>query len=107
MGVPYSIGFASRHPETLSGLVLLDYPARHPKYTVGWAERWASEPSIMDRPDRIKALLGIENESSEVLLWEDLDRIGCPVLVIGEDSRTLSSRKSTLTYTINIYGTWR
>src|SRR5437870_5257507 len=28
-------------------------------------------------------LRGRETESSEVLLWEDLDRIDCPVLVIG------------------------
>ncbi len=83
MGVPYSIGFASRRPEKLSGLILLDYQARHPKYSVGWAERWASDPSIMDRPDRITALRGLEKESSEVLLWENLDRIDCPVLVIG------------------------
>jgi len=83
MGVPYSIGFASRHPEKLSGLILLDYQARHPKYSAGWAERWASDPSIMDRPDRITALRGLEKESSEVLLWENLDRIDCPVLVIG------------------------
>jgi pimeloyl-ACP methyl ester carboxylesterase len=83
MGVPYSIGFASRHPEKLSGLILLDYQARYPKYSVGWAERWASDPSIMDRPDRIKALRGLEKESSEVLLWENLEGIDCPVLLIG------------------------
>src|SRR5438445_8033390 len=82
MGVPYSIGFASRHPEKLSGLILLDYQARHPEYSPGWGERWASDPSRMDRPDRITALRGLEKESSEGLLWENLDRIDCPVLVI-------------------------
>ena len=83
MGVPYSIGFASRCPEKVSGLILLDYQARYPKYSAGWAERWASDPSIMDRLGRITALRGLEKESSEVPLWENLDRIDCPVLVIG------------------------
>src|SRR5438309_10763644 len=56
MGVPYSIGFASRYPEKLSGLILLDYQARHPESSAGWAERWASDLAIMDRPARITAL---------------------------------------------------
>ncbi|HZY94113.1 MAG TPA: alpha/beta hydrolase [Candidatus Bathyarchaeia archaeon] len=40
IGVTYSIAFAAQHPELVSGLVLLDYPARYPKFSAGWAERW-------------------------------------------------------------------
>ncbi len=83
IGVTYSIAYASRNPGLVSGLVLLDYAARHPKWSHGWAERVSSDPSIGKDPDRMRGLEGLERESAEVVLWDSLDRIKCPVLIIG------------------------
>ncbi len=80
VGVAYSIGYASHHPETLSGLILLDYPARHPAFKPEWADRGLSDHSYDWKPHAVRA---IQQESTEVPLWEDLHKIPCPVLVIG------------------------
>src|SRR5256712_12974031 len=83
LGVTYSIAYAARHPELVAGLVLLDYPARYPKFSAGWAERWSSEPSVKDNPDRMRGMRGLERESTEILLWDRLDAIRTPILLIG------------------------
>lgn len=83
IGVTYSIGYVYRNLGLVSGLILLDYPARHPKLGAGWAERVSSDPSIGKDPGRMTGLRGLERESVEVVLWDSLDRIKCPVLVIG------------------------
>ncbi len=83
IGVTYSIAYVSRNPGTVSGLVLLDYAARHPKWSHGWAERVSSDPSIGKDPNRMRGLDGLERESADVVLWDSLDRIKCPVLIIG------------------------
>ncbi len=83
IGVTYSIGYASRHTTSVSGLILLDYPARHPKWPPGWAERLLSDPAMADNPNTVRGLRGLERDSEEILLWESLSRIQCPTLVIG------------------------
>ena len=83
IGVTYSIAYVAQHPELVSGLVLLDYPARYPKFSAGWAERWSSEQSIKDNPDRVRGLRGLERDSREILLWDRLDTIRSPILLIG------------------------
>ena len=83
LGVTYSIAYAAQHPELVSGLVLLDYPARYPKFSAGWAERWSSEPSIKDNLDRMRGMRGLERESTEILLWDRLDAIKIQMLLIG------------------------
>ena len=83
IGVTFSIAYAAGHPERVSGLVLLDYPARYPKFSAGWAERWSSEPSVKDNPDRMRGLRGLERESTELLLWDRLNAIKSPILLIG------------------------
>src|SRR5712692_1541700 len=84
VGVFYAIGYACRHPDMIAGLVLLDYPARHPKLSRAWGERMVQfDPSIATSPDRMRGIRGLERESSEILLWDELRSIECPVLVIG------------------------
>ncbi|TMI50849.1 alpha/beta hydrolase [Candidatus Bathyarchaeota archaeon] len=83
LGVTYSIAYAAQHPELVAGLVLLDYPARHPKFSAGWAERWSSEPSVKDDPNRMRGMRGLERDSTEILLWDKLDAIRSPILLIG------------------------
>ncbi len=80
VGVAYSVGYASQHSETLGGLILLDYPARHPAFKPDWAVRGLSDPSYDWKPHAVRA---IQQESTEVPLWDDLHKIRCPVLVIG------------------------
>ena len=81
--VTYSISYASLHQKSVAGLILLDYPARYPKWPAGWAERLISDPSIAGNPDTLRGLRGLERESSEVLLRDSLSEIKCSVLVIG------------------------
>ena len=83
VGVTYSLAYTAKRPELVLGLILLDYPARHPRWPAGWAERWLAEPSIRDNPNRIRGLRGLERESTEVVLWDKLAEIKSPVLVIG------------------------
>ena len=80
VGVAYSIGYASHHPGSVAGLILLDYPARHPAFLPQWADRALSDPSFDWKPYVVHA---IQRESAEVPLWDDLDKIQCSVLVIG------------------------
>ncbi len=84
VGVAYSIGYASHHPGSVAGLVLLDYPARHPAFPPQWADRVLSDPSLDWKPDVVHA---IQRESAEVPLWNDLSKIRCPVLVVGGGQR--------------------
>ncbi len=83
IGVTYSIAYAFRNPSPVSGLILLDYAAHHPKWPPRWAERASSDPSVGKDPQRMRGLRGLERESAEVVLWSSLDRIKCPVLVVG------------------------
>lgn len=80
VGVAYSIGYASRHPGSVAGLILLDYPARHPAFPPQWADRVLSDRSLDWKPHAVHA---IQRESVETPLWDDLARVPCPVLVIG------------------------
>ena len=78
VGVPFAIGFASNHPKLLSGLVLSDYSARYPKVKEQWvAEVLASREDV--KPHVVQA---IQRESAEVLLWDNLEKITCPALIL-------------------------
>ncbi len=87
VGVAYSIGYASRHPASVAGLILLDYPARYPAFPPQWADRVLSDPVFSDwKPHAVRA---IQRESTEVSLWDDLGKVRCPVLVIGGQPEAL------------------
>ena len=83
IGATYSIAYTAGHPENVTGLILLDYSARHPKWPAGWAERFLSESSVRDNPNLVRGLRGLERESEEVVLWDKLTKIKCPTLIIG------------------------
>jgi len=80
VGVAYAISYASRHPQHLTGLILLDYPARYPAFSPQWAQRLLSRLP----PERVRphAVHGLQRESQELPLWSDLDRITCPTLIV-------------------------
>ncbi len=93
MGVPYAIEYAARNPRLISGLVLGDYAARFPAIRLEWVEQSLSFPGA--KPEAVK---GIQRESREIILWDRLDKIKSPVLVIhgGQPGSLLSSENADL-----------
>jgi pimeloyl-ACP methyl ester carboxylesterase len=78
LGVAYALGYSARHPRRIAGLVLEDYPARHPIFPAGWAERVADAPGQL-HPAAARAL---EAESSALDLWEAVARLEAPIFVL-------------------------
>lgn len=79
VGVAFMIGYASRHPQRVAGLIVGDYPARYPAISPEWVERALTDSQGRVKPHAVHAL---QRESSEVLLWNDLNWITCPVLIL-------------------------
>lgn len=86
MGVPRAIELAARHSRRVDGLILIDYPARYPALPETWVEQVLS--SSRKIPERV--VRAMQRESREVLLWDRLRIICCPVLVLrGEGEGSL------------------
>ena len=79
VGVAYAVGCAYRHPDRITGLILIDYPARYPRFPSDWVERWFSGPSFKGN---LQAAHQLQRESADIQLWDKLDTIKCPVLVL-------------------------
>jgi pimeloyl-ACP methyl ester carboxylesterase len=79
VGVPYAIGYALEYPKKVAALVLAGYPARYPDLSADWGLR-----SMMRYPNLMSmiAVLGLQQESVEISLWESLPEIQCPILVL-------------------------
>jgi pimeloyl-ACP methyl ester carboxylesterase len=80
MGVPYAIKFASEHSVQIKGLILCDYQARYPSIPESWIEGVLSRGYISE--ERHHVVKGIQQDSKEVYLWDELKKITCPVLII-------------------------
>lgn len=78
MAVPIALGFAADHPDRLAGVVILDYPARYPAPAPRWVEETRAD--FPDHPAHV--IERLHQEGEEVLLWDRLGEITCPVLVI-------------------------
>ncbi len=78
VGVAYAIGFASNHPQLLAGLILSDYSARYPKVR----EQWVGEVLESRKDVKPHVVKAIQQESAEVLLWDSLEKITCPALIL-------------------------
>lgn len=81
-GVPLALRYASRFPETLRGLILLDYPARYRRIPETWvmgAKAWVERAALSTPPHAIEQL---QRESADVSLWEKLSSITCPTLIV-------------------------
>ena len=79
MGAAYAIGYAARNAARLAGLIIGDYPARYRALAPAWVGR-----ALTALPDRAKPAVAraLQRESSEVVLWERLAEIRCPVLIL-------------------------
>ncbi len=79
IGVNYALGYALAHPSRVAGIIIGGYPPEFPTLNADWALR-----VMMNYPDELpmKAVLGIQYESTAISLWDRLKEIKCPVLVL-------------------------
>ena len=79
MGAAYALGFAGQQAPRIAGVIVGDYPARYRALSARWAERAVESMPERARPEVAAA---IQRESSEVLLWDSLGSLDCPVMIL-------------------------
>lgn len=79
-GVPIALSYALQRPDRVRALILLDYPAVSRRLTDRWAEQ--TEPFAASRGIPEHVIRAMISESTTVELWEDIERITRPVLLI-------------------------
>ena len=79
LGVPIAIAYVLRHPESVRGLVLGDYPALWPQLTEEWLARALA---AFDGTWSRDALTRLQRESVETRYWDELATLNLPVLAI-------------------------
>jgi len=79
MGAAYALGFAVQQAPRIAGVIVGDYPARYRALSAKWAERAVAAMPERARPEVAAA---IQRESSEVLLWDSLGSLDCPVMIL-------------------------
>lgn len=96
MSVPLVLSYAVRRPEAVKGVIVLDYPARYPAIPDDWPQHVLSNtPDIAP----LHVLQAIQRDSREVLLWDDLRVLRCPVLIVrGQQPGALLDDESTEKY---------
>lgn len=90
-GSAYALGYALGFPGQVAGLVVGDYQARHVGLPAKAAEqqlRWEIRGVPVSRRMPEHAVRGIVAESRDVVLWERLRELRCPLLVIRGDRRS-------------------
>lgn len=100
VGVSYAIGYAFRHPDSLQGLVLLDYPACYPAFGPKWVDRALS--TISDQT-RAPAMLALQRESVEVPLWQSWSESSAPYSSSAAARRGPCCRRTTRRSTANAF----
>jgi pimeloyl-ACP methyl ester carboxylesterase len=92
-GAAYALGFATQQPDLLKGIIICDFPAHYKNFTPSWLERSLANPNI--KPHVAK---GLFHETKEVTLWDELEKIRCPVLVLrgGNEGSFLSAEEAEI-----------
>jgi pimeloyl-ACP methyl ester carboxylesterase len=84
VGAAYALGYATRHAARLNGLIIADYPAQYPRLPPEWIEH-----TLITLPDdddlSFHLLEALQSESEAIELWDRLENVGCPVLVMRGD----------------------
>ncbi|MCG7344905.1 alpha/beta hydrolase [Sporosarcina sp. ACRSL] len=84
--VSYALQYTLQNKNAVKGLIIGDYPAIHTQLPQGWVEFFSSLPPWRGKPlsERMSltALRGIQQESSQVIFWDELAFIECPALII-------------------------
>jgi pimeloyl-ACP methyl ester carboxylesterase len=80
MGVPFALRYTIENSNYIKGLILCDYPASYPKLTNTWSTNVISKGLI--RKEREYVVNEILKESHSFSLWNEIQGIKCPVLVL-------------------------
>src|SRR5439155_13544241 len=93
----YALGFAVRHPQRVRALVVGDYEARHvglpPSFVESSFKRRWNDLSMLDRmPEH--AIRGVQEDSEEIALWDQLEALRCPMLLIRPGRRGILTDES-------------
>jgi pimeloyl-ACP methyl ester carboxylesterase len=80
LGVPIALGYAARHPGSIKGLILLDYPARYPKRSDSWLHQ--ALPFAQGRGIAEHVVQRLQSESQTIELWEELESLRSATLLI-------------------------
>ncbi|MBZ0292004.1 MAG: alpha/beta hydrolase, partial [Anaerolineae bacterium] len=79
IGVTHALGFAIQQPGRVAGLILAGYPAEYPRISADWVmEVMSNHPDALP----MHAVLGLQQESESIPMWEDLADLQCPLLVM-------------------------
>jgi pimeloyl-ACP methyl ester carboxylesterase len=84
-GVPYALGYALKHTERLSCLVIGDYPAERGRLPPEWPERFLTAPWSGQMRMSLKQLRAIQRETVPISYWDRLGELNLPVLVLHGD----------------------
>ncbi len=79
MGAAYALGYALEASRQIAGIIVGDYPARYPALAPKWVDTALESMGERARPEVARAL---QRDSAKVLLWDRLDSIECPVLIL-------------------------
>jgi len=84
-GTCYSLAWALDHPGAVASLSVGDYKAMQvqlpPEFPDWWmSTRWRGRAMTEIMAPHV--IVGLQRDSCEILFWDDLGGLGCPVLVI-------------------------
>jgi pimeloyl-ACP methyl ester carboxylesterase len=89
LGVPIAVAHAARNALQVRGLILLDYPAHFPERSAAWLE--GAMPFARERGIPEHVVSALQREAQATDLWDELETIACPVLLVkGGKSPTIS-----------------
>jgi pimeloyl-ACP methyl ester carboxylesterase len=89
LGVPIAIGYAAQNLAQITGLILLDYPARYPRRSQSWLER--ALPFARERGIEEHVVQRLQQESADVELWAELQLARRPTLLVKAGQSTVVS----------------
>ncbi len=84
-GVAYALGYGVSHPDRLASLIIGDYPGHHSAISPEWVDAFlASTFQGKTARERMPehAIRAIQREARQILFWDDLARVNCPVLIL-------------------------
>jgi len=79
IGAAYAIGYAVEAPDTISALIIGDYPARYRALSAKWVETALESMGARANPEVAHAL---QRDSALVSLWERMGALRCPIAVM-------------------------
>lgn len=82
LGVPTALGYALRHVNRVSGLIIGDFPAHYPGYPREWLKKFDTVTIDMVN---MHAVRRVQAESVETPLWNELKILDCPVTIFKGD----------------------